>query len=112
MDKKPSRVRNLTLRSTVAVLYLALVLCRVPVTLGDLRQRILSRQLPYLNAIRELPSSLTSSLSASDLLLSDLDCQVRPTTYASMCPVSWNCTAASRTSPFTRIRIATLTSPR
>jgi len=78
-DARSSRV---SLRSTVATLYLALVICRMPVTLGDLRSHIASRTLPYLNALNVLPAALTESLSSHEIQYSSLDCQHIPSVMA------------------------------
>ena len=67
------RLEPVTLKSTLAIVFLACVMCRVPITLGDMRKHVITRTLPYLNAIRYLPTSLTDSLSLSDLQFGGLD---------------------------------------
>ncbi|WFD29988.1 hypothetical protein MSPP1_001002 [Malassezia sp. CBS 17886] len=57
----------ISIRSTVAVLYLALVVCRIPVTLGEIRSHIHSRALPFLNALRVLPPSLTRLIPETEI---------------------------------------------
>lgn len=58
---------TVSLRSVPAVLFLALVVCRAPLTLGDVRQCLYDRSVPYLGAVRFLPPALLDSLSFSDM---------------------------------------------
>ncbi|PWN50351.1 hypothetical protein IE53DRAFT_410971 [Violaceomyces palustris] len=62
-----------SLRSTVSILYLALVHCRVPVCWIDLIEMISSFQLPYLNALHYLPRDLIKPLCALDIRYGELD---------------------------------------
>ncbi|PKI82808.1 hypothetical protein MVES1_003671 [Malassezia vespertilionis] len=77
-DTKSLSLETLSLRSTIAVLFLALVMCRVPISLGELRGHVHARTLPYLNALQRLPQTLTDTLSNTDITFAALDTDILP----------------------------------
>ncbi|WFC96047.1 hypothetical protein MBRA1_002703 [Malassezia brasiliensis] len=67
-----------SLRSTVATVYLALVRRRCPISIGQLRTHIQQGTLPYLHAIHVLPAPLLDVLSYSDVAYAGLDTELVP----------------------------------
>ncbi|KAI3624356.1 hypothetical protein CBS14141_002784 [Malassezia furfur] len=67
-----------SLRSTVATVYLALVRRRCPISIGQLRTHIQQGTLPYLHALHVLPARLIDVLSYSDVAYAGLDTELVP----------------------------------
>lgn len=71
--------RTALLDNTLSILYLALWTLRLPIHLIDLRRLLLSKLIPYLEALERLPKSLMYELSTGAVAHLGLDAQRVPT---------------------------------
>lgn len=63
--RKPFKVKAMpTLVETLGLLYLAMVILRLPVSIGDLHRWAICEDIPYVRAIRFIPSILKQKLAA------------------------------------------------